>query len=222
MITSRLVYGMRLEALRSEVLSRFGDVFLAGVGAHLDVVGLRPQKILVNQHGVKSKLGQFVHGIIRPGLVLERCPPRNTNWASWSSFPVFGWLAVLACAKVGSGAASGCDESFADASPRIDVVCLLTSGSQAAAGSRAPAIGSRLARPNALSARPCRTGDFARCTICGSFGETRPVAWAALGCNIVSSTRIDRRRLSLVARESSYRSTSAMRSVARNTAPAAM
>ena len=63
---------MCLEALRSEALPRFGDVFLVCVRTNFDMVGLRPQQIFVNQYCVKPQLGQFVHRIIRPGLVLER------------------------------------------------------------------------------------------------------------------------------------------------------
>ena len=45
---------MGLEALRCEALARFGDVFLVNVGADLDMIGLRPQEVFVNQHGVKT------------------------------------------------------------------------------------------------------------------------------------------------------------------------
>jgi hypothetical protein len=39
---------MRFEALGGEALPRIGDVFLVGVGANLDMIGLRPQQIFVN------------------------------------------------------------------------------------------------------------------------------------------------------------------------------
>src|ERR1700674_5799060 len=63
---------MYFKTFRSEGLPHFRNVSLVCVGAHLDVIGLRPQEIFVNQYGMKTELSQFVDRIVRPGLVLKR------------------------------------------------------------------------------------------------------------------------------------------------------
>lgn len=96
---------MCLETLRGEALLRASDLFRASVGADLDVVGLHPQNVLMDQDGTIAELLQLVRGVVRPSLVFERADLEEQCRGPLGSTISFEWhgSAVRLKSRLGRG-----------------------------------------------------------------------------------------------------------------------